>query len=396
MAEKITCSMVNHGLGITWQGILTPCCQWYPEGNQDLEYRWDQYQGYNDNVRPAILKDFDQGIRHVGCTKCFREEDLGYTSLRQRANELHPETHATPSVDNPIYNFEIRLGNHCNLRCIMCGTYASSAWHQERSQNPEAFDRINMIRQHPQPDKWWENPAYIEFLTEKLKDAVSIDISGGEPFPLPSTWKILDILIASNNTGVRLQFNTNLTRVPPVLVDKLKLFTNVWISVSLEGVGDMNDYLRYPSRWEEISANMILLQEALPGVVKNINHTLQHASVYSLPALVDYAKSREIDLRITTVSGTPCLTMESAPPEDLKRLVAWIETVDWLRRPESIRLGQIYPYNLWGEELYNIITGLGKTTVFDQKLYEDYRQYVKLLDSMRGTDYDAVFKPSAV
>ena len=388
--------MVNHGLGITWQGILTPCCQWYPEGNQDLEYRWDQYQGYNDNVRTAILKDFDQGIRHIGCTKCFREEDLGYTSLRQRANELHPETHATPSVDNPIYNFEIRLGNHCNLRCIMCGTYASSAWHQERGQNPEAFDRINMIRQHPQPDKWWENPEYIEFLTEKLKDAVSIDISGGEPFPLPSTWKILDILIASNNTGVRLQFNTNLTRVPPVLVDKLKLFTNVWISVSLEGVGAMNDYLRYPSRWEEISANMILLQEALPGVVKNINHTLQHASVYSLPALVDYAKSREIDLRITTVSGTPCLTMESAPPEDLKRLVDWIETVDWLRRPESIRLGQIYPYNLWGEELYNIITGLGKTTVFDQKLYEDYRQYVKLLDSMRGTDYDAVFKPSAV
>ena len=46
MAEKITCSMVNHGLGITWQGVLTPCCQWYPEGNQDLEFRWNQYQGY--------------------------------------------------------------------------------------------------------------------------------------------------------------------------------------------------------------------------------------------------------------------------------------------------------------------------------------------------------------
>jgi len=387
MAEKITCSMVNHGLGITWQGVLTPCCQWYPEGDQSLEYQWDQYQEYNDNVRTVILKDFDQGIRHVGCMKCFREEDLGYTSLRQRANELHPETHTVPSVDNPIYNFEIRLGNHCNLRCIMCGTYASSAWHQERSQNPDAFDQIKLIPQHPQPDKWWEDPVYIEFLTEKLKDAVCIDISGGEPFPLPSTWKILDILIASNNTGVRLQFNTNLTRVPPVLLDKLKLFTNLWISVSLEGIGDMNDYLRYPSHWEEISANMILLQEALPGMVKNVNHTLQHASVYSLPALVDYVKSREIELRITTVSGTPCLTVETAPPQDLKRLADWIETVDWLHDD---------PYNRWGEDLYNIITGLGKTTVFDQKLYDDYREYVKLLDSMRGTDYNAVFKPSAV
>ena len=57
--------MVNHGLGITWQGVLTPCCQWYPEGDQSLEYQWDQYQEYNDNVRTVILKDFDQGIRHV-------------------------------------------------------------------------------------------------------------------------------------------------------------------------------------------------------------------------------------------------------------------------------------------------------------------------------------------
>ena len=106
-----------------------------------------------------------------------------------------------------------------------------------------------------------------------------------------------------------------------------------------------------------------------------------------MPALVDYVKSREIELRITTVSGTPCLTVETAPPQDLKRLADWIETVDWLHDD---------PYNRWGEDLYNIITGLGKTTVFDQKLYDDYREYVKLLDSMRGTDYDAVFQPSAV
>jgi organic radical activating enzyme len=386
MAEKIICSMVNHGLGVTWDGLLTPCCQWYP-AQKSHEFFWEDYQGYNDTVRTAILKDFDQGIRHDRCMKCFREEDLGYKSLRQKSNEDHPQTHATPSVDNPIYDFELRLGNNCNLRCIMCGPYASSSWHLERAEHKEKFDKINIVHATAQPTKWWENADFYNFLSNKFKDAKVVDISGGEPLPLPGTHKILDLLIQSGNTKLNLRFNSNLTRVPEAILEKLRLFSNARISVSLEGTGLMNNYLRYPSKWEEIDANLMHVKDVSPDLIRSVKHTLQHASVYSLPDLINYVKERKIGLHITTVYGTACLTPDSVPPEDLKKLGHWIKQQDWLLSNE---------YKQWGAGVYTIITAMCEKTVFNPALYRKYREYVELLDSIRGTDYDATFNPSSV
>jgi organic radical activating enzyme len=386
MAEKIVCSMVNHGLGVTWDGLLTPCCSWEPK-KESHKFFWDNYQGYNDTIRTLILKDFDQGIQHAGCIKCFREEELRYGSLRQLANREHPQTHETPSIHNPIYNFELRLGNNCNLRCIMCGPYASSSWHLERAEHKEKFDEINIINAKEQPTKWWENTDFYNFLSNKFKDAIVVDISGGEPLPLPGTQKMLDLLISSGNTKLDLRFNTNLTRVPKAFLEKLKLFSNTGLSVSLEGTGAMNNYLRYPSKWEEINNNLIHVQNVLPGAIRSVNHTLQHASVYSLPDLINYVKERKIALYMTTVYGNACLTPASVPPKDLKRLSKWIEQQDWLLSDE---------YKHWGTGVYTIIKTMCKKTVFNPDLYKEYRKYVELLDSIRGTDYDATFNPSSV
>ena len=149
----------------------------------------------------------------------------------------------------------------------------------------------------------------------------------------------------------------------------------------------MNDYLRYPSNWDEINANLLHVQDVLPGRILSVNHTLQHASVYSLPELIKYVKERDVPLHINIVNGAPCLTLESAPPEDLKKLGEWIETQDWL-------LDDKYKFMYPG--VYTIITAMCKTTVFDPALYKEYREYVALLDSIRGTNYDATFNPSSV
>jgi hypothetical protein len=195
------------------------------------------------------------------------------------------------------------------------------------------------------------------------------------------------MLIHSGNTKLRLLFNTNLTRVPAVILEKLKLFSNVAFSVSLEGTGPMNDYLRYPSCWDEIDANLRHVQDVMPNLIESINHTLQHASVYSLPDLINYVKDRGIGLYMTTVYGNACLTPKSVPPEDLKKLGDWIKKQDWLLDNQ---------YKHWGTGVYTIITAMCKTTQFDITLYEKYREYVSLLDSIRGTNYDAIFNPSSI
>lgn len=378
--------MVNHGLGVTWRGVLTPCCQWYPDHDPlRLTYQWNNYQGYNDVVRRAILDDFDQGVRHTGCAKCFMEEDHGYESLRQRANRLHPQTHDQPSTDNPIYNFELRLSNHCNLRCIMCGPYASTSWHQEYTKHKEKFDSLKVVVGHEPPDDWSETPEFRDFLTRLLPNAKVIDFSGGEPFTLPSTQWVLQTLSDLGLHNVVIQCNSNYTKVPPALIKVLKNFTNLFLSVSLEGVGAMNDYLRYPADWADIEANIDLLMAEVPAQY-NVNHTFQHASAYSLPALIDFCLGKNIDLRLTMATGRPCLTMDSCPPADLARLAEIVSN--------DSRLNQEPVFSVWGQEVKNLVTSVAANTVFNPQLYQEYRSYVGLLDEIRGTNYDQVFVPS--
>ena len=396
MSEKIVCSMVNHGLGITWQGVLTPCCQWYPDhGLEHLSYKWTDYQGYNDVVRRTILSEFEQGIEHTGCRKCFQEEKHGYFSLRQRANRMHPQTHEEPSVDNPIYNFELRLSNHCNLKCVMCGPYASTSWYQEMTKHADKFNNLidrngkPIIHLIPQPDDWSETEEFRSWLTKLLTQGQVkvLDFSGGEPFSLPSTQWILQTLLDNGVTDVHIQANSNYTRIPPRLVSLLKNFKNLFLSISLEGIGAHNDWLRYPSDWSEIEANITMMTREVPARY-NVNHTFQHASAYSLPTLVDWCLERKLDLRLTMATGRPCLTMESCPPADLARLTELINANGRLRE-EPV-------YGIWGKHLLDFVNSVSSSTMFDRTLYEEYRKFIDTLDNIRGTNYNSVFQPSAV
>ena len=77
----------------------------------------------------------------ASCTKCFEEESKGITSKRQwetvvwkerlDINAIVATTEQDGSLPVSIPYFDLRLGNLCQLKCIMCSPHDSSSWIKE-------------------------------------------------------------------------------------------------------------------------------------------------------------------------------------------------------------------------------------------------------------------------
>ena len=88
-------------------------------------------------IRLAMLR----GERHPDCTTCWTKEDMGAASKRTVSNKMYKGefelSHAIDHTDNegntdwqPSY-WDLRFGNLCNLKCVMCHPASSSQWYED-------------------------------------------------------------------------------------------------------------------------------------------------------------------------------------------------------------------------------------------------------------------------
>ena len=378
MSTSTGCQAAYHSICIHQDGTLDPCCQ-YSSGKKP-KHRYNDFEQYLKDIPTRMHNDAKNNIQHAGCEKCFREEKHGWKSLRQYQNECYePTGKEQVDIDNPIYELELRLGNFCNLKCIMCSPDQSSSIAAERHIHLERFEKIGARMPGREMPYYWKEEEFKQLAQTVLtKNAHRINITGGEPFIIPEVVKFLDMLAPRAN-DVYLSFNTNLTEVGDKLLVALQKFKNISITISLEGTGAMNDYVRHPSRWTDIESNIQLLKHKLPQAKLLINHVLQHTSVYALPDLAEFSKQHNMYLFMTTVGGESYLTLDSVPSEHLITFRSWAEN--------SITLD---------DKQRSVIVGMIDSAKFDAELYCKFKEYVDLLDSIRNTEYFSVFPQARI
>lgn len=382
-SRKVACSMAYHGIAVNTDGSLMPCCQYTHDRSQRIDFR----ESYKlADVRRAMHEDYVKGVRHAGCQKCYKEEDLGHTTLRNLVESMINISIDTSmklaEIDDDavkIRHAEIRLGNLCNLRCMMCTPVKSSSIAVERLQHESLFRSISApIAKQAFYPSWWETDEFETFRSKIFKNLRWINFSGGEPFMIPQVGQWLDNLADWSAHGtVAVGFNTNLTQLSDEMLTRLTRFYPLAMMISLEGIGPHNDYVRYPSTWSEIDANMDRMLDKIPSKYIGVNHTFQHASVYSLPDLAAWTKQRNILLRFTMVQGFPHLTLQSVPPKDILKLQDWLDNTTDLS-PDNRRF----------------VSNALESARFDPDLYQEFRRYVSVLDEVRGTSWDTTFNPS--
>ena len=280
-------------------GNLRVCCNAVPtkgyiyksDGNPYKLFRDDINEAWHSKTYKNIRQDFLNGNKPEICERCFREEDAGLKSARQSANEQWgTECSMTTTPEMDIRYVDLRLGNLCNLKCRMCNPYSSSIWTKEwnkvvTEEEQISQDEVTRLAQldWPTKDKTWDN------IKEILPSVEMIYFTGGEPTLTLEQMSLLEYCVNNEYTDIILKYNTNLTNIPERILDLWKNFKKIRINASIDAIGDLNRYIRYPSSWEEITNNLDILKN-IPNVQVGIHTTVQMYNIFDLHNIIAYFK----------------------------------------------------------------------------------------------------------
>ena len=280
-------------------GKLAPCCEF---GVSLHPYNHIQ-QYFESPELEQVRQDLLNGVRNANCSRCWKKEDNGADSLRLISNRtIGPNTNRPimEQIKEPrlsdIKSFDLVLGNLCNLKCVMCNPGESSQLLAEANLNPTLKNRYN--KKYIQKDfDWPKGDDFVDWCNEHLPKAIHIKFTGGEPFIIPWIQTVLDKIPDEQKKRCILHFTTNLTIVNLGLFENFSKFKEVWLSVSVEGIQETHEYLRYGHKWETLETNIRLIQEMkIPNLIFKVNHVVQTASYHSIMPMTEYFDDLNMDI----------------------------------------------------------------------------------------------------
>lgn len=225
---------------------IKPCCRFDVSCYNLKDFIWDNQtpllEFYQRPQFQNLREKSRNGERLAGCHRCYREEELGILSMRQKGFP-GGETQVSKNKENPetlqLAVIELGVGRICNLKCRSCDPYFSATWEQDEIK-PAPLAGLDVDL-----DKVDANT---------FKDTVSLKITGGEPFFHPSFERLLHRLVEHGQAAqINIDIFSNATKPPkPVFLELLESFRSLSVSLSIDGHGPQNTYLRHPSRWPDI------------------------------------------------------------------------------------------------------------------------------------------------
>jgi pyruvate-formate lyase-activating enzyme len=235
--------------------------------------------------------------RVPACAYCYEREEGGGESYRQKMNAWFADRMDLQALvertapDGTMPGFpvflDIRFGNSCNLRCIMCGYSVSSSWG---------------ISKHPSwapahIDPYRDDEELFAALRANATDLRRVYFAGGEPLLQPGHFRLLDLLVETGAAaGIDVVYNSNLTILPDGLFDRLALFQSAGIGASCDGTGEVFERIRVGAMWETFARNVRL---ARAHVTLWLQVAPQRDNVMHLREIVDFAVAEEVGVDLT-------------------------------------------------------------------------------------------------
>lgn len=409
-------------------GDVRVCCTANASGAGVDDYKEAgliQQDGQNMNLRDHTIEqvwnsqymrqtrlDMLAGKVPSSCTKCFEEESRGITSKRQWETVVWQERidvkqtvdkmsqDGTMPLDIPY--FDLRLGNACQLACVMCSPHDSSSWVKQWKLQYPKYKVVELKQDQHWDDRnrdytWYTKGSFLDTMRGQAQYIRELYFAGGEPLIIPEHYRILEFMVETGNAAnCVLRYNSNGVELPDKLFELWKHFKQVKYNFSIDAVGDRNDYIRYPSQWDTIVENLHRLDQTPDNVVVNMACAVQLMNVLYVPELVSWKRSqnfRKVNLPPfgAGLIGTHLVYLPSylnvrVLPQDVKMQVQ--QRVDEFCAAEHNN--SEFQTNPYGLQRWQGLVKYMMAEDWSHKLPE-LRDYIAVTDQTRGSDFAQVF-----
>ena len=290
-------------------GTVRPCCLADDELLDDAGQKFSLLDAnfgdiQNSNAMRSLREQFLAGQKPQTCRKCWNEERAGRDSKRMHtlSRLKHTVTNTEWTADAKALMFlDLKLGNICNLKCRICGSWSSSQFASEeinfmpRDEQKASFP-YQMLRAGAWPK---ENDSFWNQIDSHLSDIRYIEFTGGEPFMIEQHFDMLQGMIDRGIAHqVEIHYNTNGTQWPERGPEIWRHFKTVEIAFSIDDLGSRFEYQRSNAVWSEVVFNIDRfrrLREDYPNIQLQCCSTVNVFNVRYIDQLAHWIAQQDFD-----------------------------------------------------------------------------------------------------
>ena len=321
----------------------------------------------------------------------YMEDDGIFSWLRESIEKNIQSTLEDGWVDETLKSLELRLGNHCNLKCNMCWGYSSSRINSERLHllqskdkdmpswlfdmwYPSEYDisKINMM--------WHEDPKFLENFKKVASKLKRLYVTGGEPSIIEANTKIINHLIDIGNKECHVSFTTNLTTWNLDLYEKLEFFDRSEVQVSMDGYRKSQEYIRYGSDWRTVSDNFKKLIQLPDKVRIQVYNVFQIYNMFETYKLMKWMDSLSTSGVLKRNVGFYSILIDQP-------LYLRTNLMPWSIRDKAMRLyREFYDYSTYNNEYLDFHGNANRIISYLESNWEPHGSYDKYCQGIEQTE----------
>ena len=324
-------------------GDIRICCQANVTENQGVVRHEDgtSYNAGRDDMEAArnatlmkeVRKNMLSGEWSAECGRCQQEESAGLNSRRQyeldnwKSFTIDDAMYITEPdgtiKDSKLEYYDLRFGNLCNLACRMCGPTDSHTWYEQwadyhgSEEYKDTHGTVTLTRN----DKgrlsttdydWHGSETFWQQLESNIPNIKHVYMAGGEPMMIERHYEFLQKCIdMGQSKKMILEYNTNMSNLPKRVLDMWTKFKQVRVGASMDGMGAVVEYQRWPLKWNQAYANLQKLDEyaqSNPNILAWLACTVTAYNIWHIPDFMQWKLNDSGFKKINSTKKRPIIT----------------------------------------------------------------------------------------
>lgn len=404
-------------------GDIRICCQANVTENQGVVRhedgtpynagRDDMTEARNATLMKEVRKNMLVGEWSTECGRCKQEESAGLNSRRQYELEnwkfsLDDARYVTAEdgtiVEPKLEYYDLRFGNLCNLACRMCGPTDSHTWYEQWTEyhgSTEYKDTHGIVKLTRNENgrltttdyDWHNSETFWKQMEANIPNIKHVYMAGGEPMMIERHYEFLQKCIDTGQSKrMILEYNTNMSNLPNRVLDMWTQFKQVRVGASMDGMGAVVEYQRWPLKWSQAYKNLQKLDEYAeknPNIFPWLACTVTAYNIWHIPEFMRWKLNDSGFKKINSTKKRPIITHHVAHgparvnvrilPAHIKQQVVdyYASEIEYFKAnfPEDIAKN--------AEQILNSITKYMLAADTTDKLPE-FVKFTKYLDGARG------------